>query len=165
MSVVILDELLMEHYGNKSFHDKEGYKHGQVSGLECWNKIFATALPTEVSSQIATKVLVKLRKDFRERLGMMGLNSIKQLITVSQMDDDDMKLDYMKAEGHKESKHADDMVSNDSEDMDFESEEDFQGGEDDGISDLVPMQAIGETGLLITQSKQSPEEAEGRQKQ
>lgn len=131
-----------------------------MSELECCNKIFATALPAEASGQIAAKVLVKLRKDFRVRLGRMGLNSITQFITVSQMNDDDMEPDYIEAEGHKESEHADDMVSDDSEDMGVESEEDFQGGEENSIRDLIPTQHVSGLGVLLAQDEPLPEEAE-----
>ncbi|TLD35847.1 hypothetical protein E2P81_ATG02150 [Venturia nashicola] len=90
VSAILLDELLTEYYGDIVYQKGVSHEHGIISGLKCWNKIFATAVPAEVKLQVAERVIVKLRRDFRRRMSSMRVESLKHWIAFAMGDVDEM---------------------------------------------------------------------------
>lgn len=92
VEAILLDELLIEHYGSIVYYRGSAQKHGQISGVRCWKKIFATALPEDVSDEVAKNVLSKLRSEFRKRLSRLGLEKLEQWIEFAKADSKDVDM-------------------------------------------------------------------------
>lgn len=90
VTAILMDELLIETYGDIVYLKGIPHEHGIVSRLRCWNKIFATALPARVNENVAERVLANLQRDFRRRLSDMGLENLKQWIAFVKGDVDEM---------------------------------------------------------------------------
>lgn len=90
VSAILLDELLIEYYGDVVYQKGFSHEHGIISGVKCWNKTFATALPAQVNDDVAKRVLAKLSRDFRRRMNGMGLGNLKHWIAFAKGDVDEM---------------------------------------------------------------------------
>ncbi|KAE9967570.1 hypothetical protein EG328_008101 [Venturia inaequalis] len=90
VSAILLDELLIEYYGNVVYREGVPPQHGAVCRLRCWNKISATALPAEVNDDVADRVLAKLQRDVRKRMSSMGVDKLKYWIAFAKGDVDEM---------------------------------------------------------------------------